>query len=313
MLSHLSRAAATARRHAVVADRRRGAASATARAAGAGYLAEFRLEDGPAGLALRGRRRTSSRSACSCRTGRTRCTSPTALLAGAGPVRLELRPVGALPRRTTRRSSEPLAGPYALTRGRRSLRARRRRRPAAAAADAARRAARVHARRQPHRRASATASRSSRGYESRGELWSPGYFRADARARTRRVDAGRLDRVVGDDRRRSTPEEALRGRARAARAGCSPRAHPAARDGRRRRARARRRPVHHHAGRPRRGRGPRARRRRRGAHGHRRLPLVHRLGPRHDDQPRRADARHRPARARRATSCARSPTTSATA
>ena len=25
---------------------------------------------------------------------------------------------------------------------------------------------------------------------------------------------------------------------------------------------------------------------------HRRLPLVHRLGPRHDDQPRRADARH---------------------
>jgi glycogen debranching enzyme len=30
---------------------------------------------------------------------------------------------------------------------------------------------------------------------------------------------------------------------------------------------------------------------RRGAHGDRRLSLVHRLGPRHDDQPRRADAR----------------------
>ena len=58
-------------------------------------------------------------------------------------------------------------------------------------------------------------------------------------------------------------------------------------------------------------RGPR--RRRRGPHRHRRLPLVHRLGPRHDDQPRRADARHRPARARPATSCAPSPTTSATA
>ena len=32
------------------------------------------------------------------------------------------------------------------------------------------------------------------------------------------------------------------------------------------------------------------------AHRHRRLPLVHRLGPRHDDQPRGADARDRPAR-----------------
>ena len=45
-----------------------------------------------------------------------------------------------------------------------------------------------------------------------------------------------------------------------------------------------------------RGRGPGARRRRRGPHGHRRLSLVHRLGPRHDDQPRRADAHHRAAR-----------------
>ena len=30
--------------------------------------------------------------------------------------------------------------------------------------------------------------------------------------------------------------------------------------------------------------------------GHRRLPLVQRLGPRHDDQPARSDARHRPGR-----------------
>ncbi len=35
--------------------------------------------------------------------------------------------------------------------------------------------------------------------------------------------------------------------------------------------------------------------RRRGAHRDRRLPLVHRLGPRHHDQPRRADAHDRPA------------------
>ena len=61
------------------------------------------------------------------------------------------------------------------------------------------------------------------------------------------------------------------------------------------RAGARGRPVHHHAGRPRRGRRAGARRRRRGPHRHRRLSLVHRLGPRHDDQPRGADAVHRPA------------------
>ena len=39
--------------------------------------------------------------------------------------------------------------------------------------------------------------------------------------------------------------------------------------------------------------GPRGRRR--GPHGHRRLSLVHRLGPRHHDQPRRPDPDHRPA------------------
>ena len=46
------------------------------------------------------------------------------------------------------------------------------------------------------------------------------------------------------------------------------------------------------AGRARRG-GARQGRGRRSPHGHRRLPLVHRLGPRHDDQPRRAHARDR--------------------
>ena len=79
------------------------------------------------------------------------------------------------------------------------------------------------------------------------------------------------------------------------------------------RAGAGRRPVHHHAGRPHRGSGAGARLRRRGAHGHRRLSLVHRLGPRHDDQPRGADARDRPPRSRPATSCGPSRTTCATA
>ena len=42
-------------------------------------------------------------------------------------------------------------------------------------------------------------------------------------------------------------------------------------------------------------------------------PLVHRLGPRHDDQPRRPHAAHRARRTRRAPSCGRSRTTCATA
>ena len=80
----------------------------------------------PAGLALRGRRRSSSRSACSCRTGRTPCTSPTGCSTAPAAVALDAAAVGALPRRTTRRVSEPLAGPYRVTRGRRSLRDLRR-------------------------------------------------------------------------------------------------------------------------------------------------------------------------------------------
>ena len=49
-------------------------------------------------------------------------------------------------------------------------------------------------------------------------------------------------------------------------------------------------------------------RRRRAANRDRRLPLVHRLGPRHHDQPGGADARHRAASTRRATSSAPSRT-----
>ena len=65
-----------------------------------------------------------------------------------------------------------------------------------------------------HRRRAAIRVEESRGYESRGDLWSPGYFRVDSDAGDD-GDAGRLDRAVGDDRARSTPAEALRRRARA--------------------------------------------------------------------------------------------------
>ena len=72
-------------------------------------------------------------------------------------------------------------------------------------------------------------------------------------------------------------------------------AHPSARSGPAGGTRARRRSIHHHARRAA-SRTPRAPSRgRRSAHGHRGLPLVHRLGPRHDDQPRRADAHDGPA------------------
>ena len=81
----------------------------------------------------------------------------------------------------------------------------------------------------------------------------------------------------------------------------------------RRRARARRRPVRDPPGRPPRRSRARAGRRRRGVDRDRRLPLVHRLGPRHDDLARGPDAVRPAASPRPARSCACSRTTSATA
>ena len=256
---------------------------------------------------------SSSRSACSCRTCRTPCTSRYRLLDGDGPRAARRCGPSVHFRAHEAPVSEPLGWPYALTRRRRPLRdlpAGTPLPPLRLLLHGARRG--VHARRARRLDDVLYRVEESRGYEARGDLWSPGYFRVDA---ARRASASRwsprprpwetIDAL--------TPDEALdaeRERRRAAARAC---ADPRRATGIGRRAGARRRPVHHHAGRPRRGRGARARRRRRGAHGHRRLSLVHRLGPRHDDQPRRADARDRPARARRATSCARSPTTSATA
>ena len=129
----------------------------------------------------------------------------------------------------------------------------------------------------------------SRGYESVGSLWSPGYFRADLRPE-REVTLVASTEPWETDSWRCRPQDAAQRRSASAAAGCVAIAGDRRRGSARRRAGARRRSVHHHAGRPRRGSGARARRRRRSAHGHRRLSLVHRLGPRHDDQPRGADA-----------------------
>ena len=132
----------------------------------------------------------------------------------------------------------------------------------------------------------------SRGYESQGDLWSPGYFRAD-------LAEGQEVTLTASTESWETmlalpPAEALAAeheRRRRLLAVCRPRSckRPAGSSCWRRTSFSSRRPAA--------SRTPPARgRRRRGAHGHRRLPLVHRLGPRHHDQPRRADADDRTAR-----------------
>ncbi len=87
-----------------------------------------------------------------------------------------------------------------------------------------------------------------------------------------------------------SPEAAAAAPRPSAAATCSRIATPVKGDTLRPRAGAGRRSVHHHAGRPRGRGGPGARRGRGRADGDCRLPLVHGLGPRHDDQPRGADA-----------------------
>ena len=235
----------------------------------------------------------SSRSGSFCRTCRTPCICSYELLSGADRVELALRPSVNF-RAQEAPVSEPLGWPYEFRAVGGHFEICLARQPAAAAA---------------HQVSAADASftlkseridnvlypvEESRGYQARGDLWSPGYLPPDAarRSAARRFVASTepietmsvmqprdaLDAERG--RRRRLLALAGAGRAR----------------GRRRRAGARRRSVHHRAGRPHRGIGARARVRRRGANGDRRLSLVHRLGPRHDDQPRGADARDRPLR-----------------
>ena len=240
---------------------------------------------------------SSSRSAC-CMPHRQNTVHVTyRLLAGAGPVRLDAAAVGPLPRRTRRRSATPLAGPYALTRRRRPLRARRRRRDLPPL--------RLRAARRRARRSRSTAQRSQRrALPRRGE---PRLRGAAATCGARATSASTLDaRRAGDARsprpsrgRRIdalTPAEALARRARAARAAArARRTRPRATGSAAELVLAADQFIITPAGRV----EDAARARAAGdevAHGHRRLSLVHRLGPRHDDQPRRADAVDRPAR-----------------
>ena len=151
-----------------------------------------------------------------------------------------------------------------------------------------------------------------RGYECERRLWSPGYFRVDAdagRARCTLIASTETWETIGAQSRRSCRQPST-----SAERGSSPSAHPAcpqagpaaelvlAAD----------QFIITPAGRAEEAARARATRRR-GAHGDRRLPLVHRLGPRHDDQPRGADAVDRPPARGRRTSCAPSRTTCATA
>ena len=127
----------------------------------------------------------------------------------------------------------------------------------------------------------------TRGYQWKGSLWSPGYFRADA-------DAGEQVSLIASAEPWDTVVALSPEGAAAAEHGA-----PAQAGRDRQRARGRHvrggagpggRSVHHPSGGPRRGNRARARVRRRRADGDRRLSLVHGLGPRHDDQPRGADA-----------------------
>ena len=203
---------------------------------------------------------------------------------------------GALPQ--PRRAGVGAAlGDVHVQRHRRPLGAERaRRRLARAQAAAHRRAPRAHARDAP----GVDAALPDRGVARLRRRGAAGLARPPARrsGARRRGHAGGLDGAVGGDRR-ARPRRRARRRARAPPA---PARHRRARRQRRgrRRADARRRSVHHHPRRPRRRPRARPRRRRRGAHRDRRLPLVHRLGPRHHDLARRPHARHRPhARGRR--------------
>ena len=297
MLNHLSERLRLPRRHACRSSAAQERAGATRRAPGAQHLAEFRLEAGPAGLALRGRRHRRSRSACSCRTGRTPSTSTYRLVAGrrarsgssCGPsvhFRPHEAPVDAPLERAATRSPPSRTA----TSSRADARP-----PAAAAQGRTARERGLHARRAHARTTCSTASRRAAATTTSASCGARATS-ASTLAPDSATHADRLDRGLGDDRRALAG--ARRSRAERERRDAAParRGRPARATGLGGGAGAGRRPVHHHARRPRRGRRPRARRRRRGAHRHRRLPLVHRLGPRHDDQPRGADARHRPPR-----------------
>ena len=128
----------------------------------------------------------------------------------------------------------------------------------------------------------------SRGYAYEGDLWSPGFFHVDLREHNTATLVGSTEKWEIVDV--LTPEAGARGGARAARA-LAGRGDSRSAPRLCGRAGFCRRSIRHHAGWPIGRSRARARRGRRSAHRHRRLPLVHRLGPRHHDQPRRLDPR----------------------
>ena len=138
-----------------------------------------------------------SRSACSCPTGRTRCTSATGSSRAARDVRLRLRPAVHF-RGHEAALGHPARAAVRADRGRRRLRDLRRARTAHAPPARAR----APRPRSPSRRAPipevAYRVEEDRGYDARGELWSPGYFGVDLDARPD-GDAGRVHRALGDD------------------------------------------------------------------------------------------------------------------
>ena len=295
------RDAQPSRRSSSALPRRRPCASSAARSASAAALAAGRRAPhrvppggGPAGLALRVRRRVlEKRVLLPHRQNTVHVTLPAAR--GRGPAAAQ----AAARRCTSARTRQPVGD-----------RLRRRLQPAPPSTTASRFAVR---RRYPPLRLllhgdAARRSRSSRaeceqvlyrveesrGYDARGELWSPGYFRVDL-APAGDGHARRLDRGLGDACTRCRRRRRSRAGARAAAAPDRPRPDPPRAPGSAAElVLAADQFIDHARGRVEDAARARAARRR-GAHRHRRLPLVHRLGPRHDDQPRGADAGHRPA------------------
>ena len=295
------------------AARRSAAASAPAIRrvhAAAADLVEFRLEAGLPVWRYDVAAASSSRSALLLPHMQNTVHIMYRAVDGAGPVALELRPSVHF-RAHEAPVSEPLADAYASRAVGERFEIVPRSGPAAAAHAALRRAAPFTLEGAATSTNVAYPIEESRGYQRAGTLWSPAISastlarRPATRRWSPRPRRGTRSRALSP-RRRSTPSSS-------GAAGCS------ARRARRARpasaaelvlaadqflvtpaGRAEDAARAHAVG-------------RRGAHGDRRLSLVHRLGPRHDDQPRRADARDRPRSARRATSCGRSRTTSATA
>ena len=131
----------------------------------------------------------------------------------------------------------------------------------------------------------------ARGYESSGELWCPGGYQIELGHEPATLVASTepWETVNAMTPAQAHEYENVR------RARLADLAHPAAGRQGRGRAGAGRRQVPDPAGRPHRRRHPGPGPGRGAAHGHRRVPLVHRLGAGHDDQPGGADPGHRTA------------------